>query len=58
MFAGTEAALRVICATNRYISLAGNLWLNRYTSTVKSIAFCQTSKSRCDAILSMVKDHN
>src|SRR3990172_4950650 len=52
MFAGTDTTARVIWATRRLLSLAGNFSARSYIRSTRSIALRQTSRSRCDRTFS------
>lgn len=50
IFDGTETAHLLICDDKPYFSSAGKSTVVLYTTSTKSIAFCQTSKSLYDTI--------
>src|SRR3990170_3446536 len=50
MFAGTEIAARTSWDVSRCSSFAGNWSVSAYTRSTRPIAFCHTTRSRCDLI--------
>jgi len=53
MLEGIDTAALLICEINPNFSSEGNLELNLYVETTKSIDFCQTFKSLCVLIYSI-----